>query len=175
MSAYKKDIEIFKQHNNRNDNQSDNADDLFSVEEEKTNGSRTGEFFETKKNQMIVLKQSMIESGRFMIGDKESSSDSDSDFSISDLDHSREKYKAEDFDNSFEEKQKEFTQSVVSDVQGKHNKIEKINLEHQKIQSYTKNLTKHIDNLDEATRNKNPAKFQMAFNGFKNFVVDNWT
>lgn len=33
----------------------------------------------------------------------------------------------------------------------------------------------HIDELEEASKDSNPAKFTLAFNSFKVFVVANWT
>ena len=33
----------------------------------------------------------------------------------------------------------------------------------------------HIEELEEASKDENPAKFKLAFNSFKVFVVRNWT
>jgi hypothetical protein len=36
-------------------------------------------------------------------------------------------------------------------------------------------LRTHIEELEEASKDENPAKFKLAFNSFKVFVVRNWT
>jgi hypothetical protein len=36
-------------------------------------------------------------------------------------------------------------------------------------------LHNHIKELEEASKDENPAKFKLAFNSFKVFVVRNWT
>jgi len=35
-------------------------------------------------------------------------------------------------------------------------------------------LKNHIEELEEASKDENPAKFKLAFNSFKVFVVRNW-
>ena len=42
-------------------------------------------------------------------------------------------------------------------------------------QLYQKELTKHINHLEEAQKDSNPARFKLAFIPFKMFVIDNWT
>ena len=43
------------------------------------------------------------------------------------------------------------------------------------VAQYKENLAYHITELDEASKDKNPAKFRLAFNSFKVFVVAYWT
>eukprot|EP00347_Sterkiella_histriomuscorum_P003280 403364894 len=79
-------------------------------------------------------------------------------------------------DDSFEEQEQEEQLKEEIELAVKETKQEEQRIKEEIEQGlYQKRLSHHINELEEAQNDSNPAKFQMAFDSFKGFVVDHWT
>ncbi len=52
---------------------------------------------------------------------------------------------------------------------------EKEGVKDEALEIYQQGLVYHIIELDDAKKDPNPARFKLAFNAFKVFVVNNWS